>query len=345
MEYKEEIKNCQNCKKDFTIEPDDFSFYEKIKVPPPTFCSECRMIRRMAWRNERVLYKSKCNSCDGNIISMYDPIRIKKIYCDKCWWGDKWDGIEYAVDYDFKKSFFLQWVQLLSKVPLIQAWRFNNIKSDYINYATEDKNCYLSYSVVGCENVFYSYAIDKSQDTFDSTFILKSNKCYENIDSQNNYNSIFLKNSNNCIDSGFLFDCANCQNCFLSSNLRNKKYIFKNKQFNKEEYELEISKTKINDYLFLQKYYDEFCKKIYKNAIYRFAQIINGHKCSGDNIENSKNITNSFNVYDSENERYVVRAGKTKDCMDVYGVFENELTYESIAPSFKGSNVQFSINN
>ena len=30
---KSETRNCQNCKKDFVIEPDDFSFYEKIKVP------------------------------------------------------------------------------------------------------------------------------------------------------------------------------------------------------------------------------------------------------------------------------------------------------------------------
>ena len=31
METKTQIKKCQNCKKDFIIEPDDFSFYEKMK--------------------------------------------------------------------------------------------------------------------------------------------------------------------------------------------------------------------------------------------------------------------------------------------------------------------------
>ncbi|MDI6602738.1 MAG: hypothetical protein QME57_01280 [Patescibacteria group bacterium] len=40
----QEIKQCQNCKKEFVIEPEDFLFYEKIKVPPPTWCPECRMI-------------------------------------------------------------------------------------------------------------------------------------------------------------------------------------------------------------------------------------------------------------------------------------------------------------
>ncbi|KKQ23775.1 MAG: hypothetical protein A3G45_02270 [Candidatus Staskawiczbacteria bacterium RIFCSPLOWO2_12_FULL_37_15] len=43
-EREAEIKNCQNCKKDFTIEPDDFAFYEKIKVPPPVNCPRCRFI-------------------------------------------------------------------------------------------------------------------------------------------------------------------------------------------------------------------------------------------------------------------------------------------------------------
>ena len=31
-------KICQNCKQNFTIEPEDFTFYDKIKVPSPTFC-------------------------------------------------------------------------------------------------------------------------------------------------------------------------------------------------------------------------------------------------------------------------------------------------------------------
>ncbi|PIR68730.1 hypothetical protein COU48_02340, partial [Candidatus Nomurabacteria bacterium CG10_big_fil_rev_8_21_14_0_10_03_31_7] len=67
-----ETKNCQNCKKNFTIEKEDFNFYEKMKVPPPTFCPECRSQRRMTSRNERVLYKAVCDLCKKNIISMYD---------------------------------------------------------------------------------------------------------------------------------------------------------------------------------------------------------------------------------------------------------------------------------
>lgn len=52
-----QTKQCQNCKNFFVIESEDFEFYEQIKVPPPTFCWECRLQRRMVFRNERALYR------------------------------------------------------------------------------------------------------------------------------------------------------------------------------------------------------------------------------------------------------------------------------------------------
>ena len=73
-----EIKICQNCKQNFTIEPEDFEFYKKIDVPTPTFCPECRMVRRMNFRNEHALYKRKCDATGKDIISMFCPESPKK---------------------------------------------------------------------------------------------------------------------------------------------------------------------------------------------------------------------------------------------------------------------------
>ncbi len=340
-----ESRICQNCKGKFTIEPEDFKFYEKIKVPPPTFCPECRMQRRILWRNERVLYKSVCALCKKSIISMYDSKNNFVVFCDKCWWGDGWDALSYASPYDFNISFFEQWLNLLKRAPLTQLWKFNNVNSDYINYSTENKNCYLSSSILNCEDVSYSYALDKSQNTLDSLYSNKLIWCYENIDSVNNYNSIFLQESSNCIDSGFLFDCVNCQNCFLSSNLRNKKYVFENIQYTKEEYESKISKLEIKDYSVLQKLLKEF-KKIRENkAIHKYIQTINSVNCSGNNIENSKNVFYSFNVNNSQDIKYAVRSDGNKDTMDMFGGVRTESSYEGVAPSFQGSKSFFGITN
>ena len=107
---------CQNCKKDFIIESDDFSFYEKIKVPPPTFCPECRMTRRLIWRNERSLYKRICDFCQKKIISIYNVDVLFPVYCSECWKGDGWNPMKHGKNYDFQKPFFEQWYELFLKV-------------------------------------------------------------------------------------------------------------------------------------------------------------------------------------------------------------------------------------
>src|SRR3989344_5392742 len=110
---KQETRDCQSCKGQFVIEPDDFAFYEKIKVPPPTWCPGCRLQRRYSFRNEMNLYKVKCGLCGKNTISMYSADKPYPIYCQKCWMSDNWDPLQYGQEYDFSKPFFEQFGQLL----------------------------------------------------------------------------------------------------------------------------------------------------------------------------------------------------------------------------------------
>src|SRR3989344_2610300 len=124
-----ETRQCQNCKNQFTIEPEDFNFYEKIKVPAPTFCPECRLKRRLAWRNERAIYKRKCDSTGKEIFSMFHPDAPVKVYEHDYWWSDSWDAIDYGREYDFSKPFFEQFKNLLSQVPLYSRSVNENVRS------------------------------------------------------------------------------------------------------------------------------------------------------------------------------------------------------------------------
>src|SRR3989338_3264744 len=119
MNNNSENRICQNCKTSFTIEPDDFSFYEKIGVPSPTFCPECRLQRRLIWMKGLDLFKRKCDLCGEMKISMYHPDAPYVVYCTKCWWSDKWDFNEYAQEYNHVKTFLEQWDELLHRVPLL----------------------------------------------------------------------------------------------------------------------------------------------------------------------------------------------------------------------------------
>ena len=179
-----ETRSCQNCKNDFIIEPEDFSFYEKIKVPPPTFCPECRMIRRLLFRNERTWYRRKCDATGKAILSMYAPDKIYKVYAEDYWKSDAWEPLEYAKDYDFSKNFFEQFRILFEEIPHPNMIQKNNVNSEYTNHTLNLKNCYFCVSTDTAENGMYLFnGIIRTKNCMDMHLSNDCEFCYELIDS------------------------------------------------------------------------------------------------------------------------------------------------------------------
>jgi hypothetical protein len=324
------------------IELDDFGFYEKIKVPPPTFCPECRLIRRMVWRNERALYRRICNLCNKNIITMYHESSPFPVYCRECWYGDTWDASSYGRSYDMTRPFFEQYKEFSNTVPRLALWQRNGINCEYSNMVGESKNVYLSVSVVlDSENIFYSKAIDKSTDIVDCLNIKEGQSLYENMEGEKNYNSQYLLLSRSCIDSYFLVDCVNCSNCALSSNLRNKEFYIRNRQCSKEEYSKELEKLNLKSRTSREKLLKEF-EEIKKNAIYRFGNIVRSVNSTGNNLLNVKNCKKCFDMYTMENAKYCYRTFLSKDCMDTTFAMKSELLYEYTTGALNAYNVKFS---
>ena len=141
-----EIRICQNCKIKFTIDSEDFVFYQKIHVPPPKSCPECRQRKRYAWRNERVLYRRNCDLCGKSTVTIYSQNKPYKVYCPPCWWSDGWDAASFARDFDFSRPFFPQFREFQLAVPRIALLTKNSVGSEYANHSNNNKNCYLSFS-------------------------------------------------------------------------------------------------------------------------------------------------------------------------------------------------------
>src|SRR3989344_5142984 len=189
-----QTKACQNCKQYFIIEPDDFDFYKKIDVVPPTWCVQCRHRRRYAWRNERVLYRRNCDLCGKSTVTIYSPNKPFKVYCSPCWWSDKWDAKEYGRNFDFSRPFFPQFQELQREVPRIALLTKNSVGSEYTNHSNNNKNCYLSFSVFDSENVLYATNVWKNgaRDSMDCYRLEGRNELlYECIDTFNCYNCQF----------------------------------------------------------------------------------------------------------------------------------------------------------
>ena len=342
-----QTKICQNCKKDFTIEPDDFSFYEKIKVPAPTWCPECRMIRRFSFNNVYSIYKRKCDKCRENIISIYSPDKSNKVFCNPCWWNDDWDGTEYALDYDPERPFFEQLNELKEKTPwqaVVSEYK-TNVKSEYTNGIAYNKNSYMVFWADYCENIFYSSYLNDLKDSSDCYRMKYCELCYESVGCNKCYRTFFSEECDSCTETWFSRSCSGLVNCFGCINLRNKSYCIWNEQYTKESYFEQLKELRINSRTSLDNQRDIATK--FWNNYPRRAYIGNGLniKVTGDYIYESKNTRDSYLVSGVEDSRFVqfVSVPNVKDCYD-YSGWGNivDRVYETATSGEGASDVRFS---
>ena len=210
---KNEIKNCKKCSQNFILEKDDLSFYEKMKVPVPKVCPDCRFKMRAMFRNERTLYNQNCGLCHRSIITMYNTNSPYIIYCNDCWLSDKWDPYSYAINYDSTKPFFDQLKALVLKVPKSATYSSiatgPNINSEYTNFAGGNRNCYLLFnSGPNNEDCAYSRGIIDSRDVFDIYYADKIENSYECVNIHKSTGIVFGQNVSDCIDSRFVLNCS-----------------------------------------------------------------------------------------------------------------------------------------
>ncbi len=345
---KNEKRTCQNCKREFTIEPEDFSFYKKIKIPPPTFCWECRHQRRMSFRNERTLFKRKCNAPGHTeeIISAYSPQSPAVVYDEKYWWSDAWDPLSYGCEYDFSKPFFEQFRDFLERVPLIAVSVANMSNCSYCNVSEGDKDGYLLSASFRNERVLYSNRVTFSKDSSDLYISDRNQLCYDCINSRGSYRLFFSENCTDCMDSAFLYECVNCRNCFGCSNSRNKQYCFFNEQCTKEEYFERLVEYNLESFAAIKRA-SAAQKKVLDSSIHRFARILKSVDSTGDNLFNVKNCRMCFDLMgdpSAEDMKYCAWAGF--GCKDVWdggpGIGGGgDLIYESYDAGIQSSRLLF----
>lgn len=339
--------SCQNCKQTFRIEPEDFAFYEKIRVPAPTWCPGCRFQRRLTFYNLLSLHKRKCDLCGKDSISLFHPDAPYTVYCPTCWWSDNWDPLSYGQDYDFSRPFFEQINELWHSVPLLglSIDPPTLATSPYCNDAGNLRNSYLIFHGNDDQDCAYGFYAGFSQSLLDCSSIIYSESCYDSMHCYKVNRCIGarhqLAESLECI---FCRDCINCQNCFGSANLRNKKYHFFNKPCTKEEYLKKVKSYNLGSYTTYQKVQqmaEEHWKTLPGKSEYNeFVE-----NCSGPNVFFSKNCKESMEVQRAEDSKwlFLMWGEPTKDCYDIsswgYNLSES---YEGCVVGENASRVRFS---
>ncbi|KKU15526.1 MAG: hypothetical protein UX22_C0008G0019, partial [Candidatus Jorgensenbacteria bacterium GW2011_GWA2_45_9] len=329
----QESKQCQNCKQNFTIESEDFDFYKKIEVPAPTWCPECRMVRRWAFRNGMHLYKHKCDVPGHNeeLISKYSEDAPVKVYDYEYWKSDAWSPLDYGRKYDEGRMFFEQFGKLFNDVPVKNLDIINSENCSFCPGVTDCKDCYMVVGGFMAEGCLFSNTCGMSKRCVDTLTVVACDTLYECSACTKCVNLMFCYHSVNCMDSKFLFDCRGCSNCFGCVGLRNRSYCISNKQYSKGEYLEQLRKINTGSYQSLTNAIESF-EKFLRFFPRKFAFMKNAVNCTGNVIENAKDCQHCFEVINNvENCKYSFVIGEgIKDSYDLFaGGRGAELVYES----------------
>jgi hypothetical protein len=323
-------RKCEQCEASFDFSEEDLAMYQKLSPVirgkrfdflEPKICTDCRQQNRLAYRNETTLYKRKCDCCQKQIVATYHADAPWPVYCQECFWSDKWNALDQGRDYDFSRPFFEQFKEFEDVVPRISLVNKQSQNSEYGNYAFANKNCYL---IFGChyeEDCLYGRYSTKNKDCMDYFWLYGSELCYEMMFSANCYRCVFGERLEDCSECSFCYDLKGCKNCLFSTGLRNKQYYIFNEEKTKEEYEAYLSGVKLSSYSQWQKLKEGWLKYRRENAIFRHLYQVNCEDCEGNNHQNSKNLKHCF------------AATACEDCS--YG-FQMDETYDSIENSHTG---------
>lgn len=330
-------KSCKQCNKNFIVEDDDLAFYKKIspifagkvfEIPPPTLCSECRDARRYNWRNERTLYRRKCDKTGKDIVAMYAPNSGFIVWDNNEWHKDDWDPMSYGREYDDTKSFFRQFCDLLKDVPRPPNTLFNDEGCDFCNFMWDSKNCYIVFSTMDSEDCMYSWRVFRSKNTIDSLDTKDSEYCYSCLNSAKCYKCQNCERCINCAESYFSFDCRNCSNVFMCVGLRNKRFCIRNKQYSQKEYFEELGRENLGSRVAREKLLTELEAKKFE-SIFPENFNLQCENCTGDYLIGCKNCANCYFINDSEDSKHIhLGNAKVKNCMDSSQVANAEYCYE-----------------
>jgi len=134
--------------------------------------------------------------------------------------------------------------ELIDRFPLTQTNVTHSENSQYGNHIHYCKNVYFSFDATHDQDCGYLYDSHHNRDCWDLAWVVRSQLCYQCLDSSDLYNCAFVNWSSKCRDSWFLNNCHNLKNCFGCVGLNNKEYCLLNQQLEPEEYQRIVERLK-----------------------------------------------------------------------------------------------------
>lgn len=306
-------RRCRECGSHYKLDAEEIDFYRKVgikinshryEVPQPQQCPPCRRKHRRSFRNQTKLYMRECDQSGKRGISPYHPEKDYPVYHREVWWQKKRRGLEFGRHFDFSRTFFDQFHELLKMVPIESTRSVNCENSDYCNNVQDCKNSYMLLGASKCENCFYLDGCSTSSNSALAWKCKNLELCYHIFQSSNLFHCFYCELCFGCSDVRFSRLCFDCHHCFGCVNLSHKRYCIFNKQYSKEDYLQFMNSFNQGSLSHTERAWEK-TKKFMRDVPTRGTVEWDNENCDGDMIFNSRHCSHAFTVEKCEHSKYI----------------------------------------
>ncbi len=323
-------RTCELAGEKWMMDETEIAWLKKFNVPPSRRAPLTRVKHMSGYFTNFQWWYHKHPETGEKVISGINPNLGIKVLPDKEWFAK--DFTDRGRDYQLKEPFFDQLFRLQLDTPVRATRSLVDPENSIALTSFGDQN---SYFMMACKSKGCLIAID-AFDVEDSglmAYVHHATSSYNLLNCNRIHNSKVLRSCYDCIDSAFLFDCRNCQNCFGATNKRNKQFLFFNEQLSEDEWHDKVSKIDLGKRSVLEEYTKKFHDLMREQAVWPENFSERTENSTGEYLTDVTNVKDGWFVGNkSQNcQNVFVVPDSSEEIFDCGGMFGSSNMYMSVA--------------
>lgn len=316
-----EKRYCEITRQPYTISDEEVEVYREFGLPLPSVCPQERCRRQLSFRNDKQFFWRKCDQTGKKIYSVFPEKAPFPVVSADYWQSSEWDGTHYGQEFDFKRLFIEQLLELWQKVPR-PAYRLQSALDTRASHNSADVGqSFLLFNARSVACSFYSVGIWDSHHCCDCYYVNCCEYCYECIHCHDCKKLRWSEFCRGCEDSWFLSHCSNCSHCLFCSGLEGKNYHIFNRPVSKEGFEKALGEWSLNARPRVELAQEQFSEFLVDKPIpHIFSD--NPESSSGNCLWGCHQAHHCFDCFDSENIYHCHALRDANNCVDGFAFGE-----------------------
>lgn len=281
----------------------EINWYKKFNIPPLPMSPQAFLTHLSLFLTGFSWWWNKHAETGKPLITATHPHTKYKVILDDEWHQKDFSEINQEIKTD--GSFLNQIVNLAFSVPLSAHRNFERPVNSIARHSFGDENSYFVEGTIS-KNALYSADTLHVEDSAEVQWSGQVRDSYNVVQSHDIFHCRVARSSKNCHHCDFIFDCWDCEDCFMSWNQRHKKFLFRNQQLTEGEWRQKMAEIDFGSFKVFDSLYREFKNNVDQVAVWPENFNERAENSSGEYLQNCLNVERGWYCDGAKNSSWML---------------------------------------